>query len=134
VSASRDELRTFWIEAIKSIAKLDKAQIPGFRETAADLWRTLLRRLFLNLCVNLADAGAFANEGDVMQPHQFTSTSKTESEHRHDCRDRHSVVRLVLVRWPVRLLNLMLRCRRNAIRIRIKERPIRCAIRTAISG
>jgi hypothetical protein len=33
-----------------------------------------------------------------MQLHQFTSTTKTESAHRHDCRDRHSVVRLVLVR------------------------------------
>jgi hypothetical protein len=33
-----------------------------------------------------------------MQLHQFTSTTKTESAHRHDCRARHSVVRLVLVR------------------------------------
>jgi hypothetical protein len=98
VSASRDELRTFWIEAIRASRSSRGAQIPGFGETVADLWRTLLRRLFLNLCVNLADAGAFANEGDVMQLHQFTSTTKTEAAHRHDCRDRHSVVRLVLVR------------------------------------
>src|ERR1700684_4067477 len=44
-----------------------------------------------DLRFDLADAGVFANEGDVMQLHQFTSTTKTESAHRDDRRNRQAL-------------------------------------------
>ena len=39
---------------------------------------------------DLVDAGVFANEGDVMQLHQFTSVTKAESAHRNDGRNRQT--------------------------------------------